>query len=327
MSELSRIIFIYQNQNMIIAKWKLKAIVQNIIALMPYKERVNYFFQKNVTKGVNLNDEYFEYKIGHARDHIDFFKVYGETNPDKTIIELGSGWYPIIPLIMFISDSGKVISLDVQSWMNKEHQITAINKIIDWHHQGKLQAYIKDINQNKWELLTQISENPERYTFESINEIIGLQLMLKDARKLDIKDSSVDLICSNNTFEHIYPDILKGILKEFQRVIKPDGVMSHFIDLSDHFAHYDKSINIYNFLKYSEKQWKIIDNSIQPQNRLRFRDYREIYHSLSIPISKEEIRSGNIEEVKSLNIHPEFSHYDIKDLAISHGYLVSKMSK
>lgn len=310
---------------MIIAKWKLKAVVQNVIALMPYKESVNYFFQKNVTKGVNLSDEYFEFKIGHAKDHINYFKTYGETGVEKKIIELGSGWYPVIPIMMYLSNTGSVISLDIQSWMNKEHQVTAINKFIQWQKAGKLKAYLKKIDSKKWDLLLDISKNESQYSFDQINKTIGLTLMLQDARNLNLEDSSIDLISSNNTFEHIYPEILSGILKEFKRVIKPNGVMSHFIDMSDHFAHFDKSITIYNFLRYSNKKWKMIDNSIQPQNRMRFKDYLEMYKYLSIPVTKEEIRKGNIDEVSSLKIHKEYSNYKPSELAISHGYIISKM--
>ena len=60
-----------------------------------------------------------------------------------------------------------------------------------------------------------------------------------------------------------------GISSKVQTDWKPDGLHSHFIDMSDHFAHMDSSISIYHFLRYSEAQWKRIDNSIQPQNRWR----------------------------------------------------------
>jgi len=310
---------------MIISKWKLKAVVQKGISFLPNNEKANYFFQKHITKGVNLNNEHFENKIGHSKDHIAFFKKHGETGPDKKIIELGSGWYPVVPIMMYLSKSGKVTSVDIQSWMTKETQLTTINKFIEWRKNGKLNSYLSDIDVDRWNYLLDISSHPENYSFESINQIIGLRLLLQDARDLQLETDSIDLICSNNTFEHIYQSILTGILKEFSRVIKPKGVMSHFIDMSDHFAHYDKDINIYNFLKYSEKSWGLIDNTIQPQNRLRFKDYLEIYKSLNIPISEECNRPGSIEQLKEIKLHEEYKDYSLEELAISHGYIVSKM--
>jgi len=84
-----------------------------------------------------------------------------------------------------------------------------------------------------------------------------------------LEDNNIQLISSNNTYEHIYPEVLGGIIQRMWALLAPGGIMSHFIDMSDHFAHMDRGIDIYNFLRFSEKQWDLIDNRIQPQNRWR----------------------------------------------------------
>lgn len=99
--------------------------------------------------------------------------------------------------------------------------------------------------------------------------------------------------------------------------------MSHFIDLSDHFAHMDSSINIYNFLRFSKRQWDVIDNSIQPQNRLRWKDYRQIYRNLDIEIREEEYRKGSVELLSAVPLDASYTSYTPAELAISHGYIVS----
>jgi ubiquinone/menaquinone biosynthesis C-methylase UbiE len=148
-----------------------------------------------------------------------------------------------------------------------------------------------------------------------------------DARKLvNVATHSIDLVHSNNTFEHVYPEILKDILREFARVTKKEGLQSHFIDMSDHFAHFDKSITIYNFLKYSCKTWdKIIDNNVQPQNRWRFAQFINLYHHLDIPVSDSIVRKGDLEALKTVKIHSEWKQYSSEELAISHCYIFSKM--
>ncbi len=310
---------------MSIPKWKLKAIVQKSISFLPKRERINYLFQKHITKGVELTDEHFGYKIQHAKDHIDFFKKYGEVGPDKKILELGSGWYPIIPILMYLTKSGKIISLDIQSWMTKSSQLTSIEKIKDWIEQGKLDLYFNNIDEQRWKILEGILSDHDKYSKDDINKIIGLEALIKDARNTGLEESSIDLICSNNTLEHIHKEVLEEILKEFRRVIKPGGVMSHFIDLSDHFAHFDKDITVYNFLKYSEQKWKLIDNKIQPQNRLRFREYKELYKKLNIPITEEKIIQGDEKELLKIKVHEEFKQYSTAELAITHGYIISKI--
>lgn len=309
-------------------KWILKAIVQKSISILPQREKVNFFFQKNITKGVQLTDEHFNNKYGHALDHIHFlssFKSEKNSNSSLNILELGSGWYPIVPIMFYLTDLGKVTSVDLQSWMNKETLFTAFKKFIEWEKSGKISLDDSQIVPEKWNTFVTVFENWDDYSYQDLKEFLGLTLIVGDARKLPFDNDSFDFICSNNTFEHIYPDVLIKILEDFKRVIKPQGLMSHFIDLSDHFAHFDTSITIYNFLKFSSSSWRLIDNSIQPQNRLRFKDYRELYASIQIPITKEEVRPGNLELLRKVKVHKTYESYSEKDLAISHGYIISLM--
>ena len=99
--------------------------------------------------------------------------------------------------------------------------------------------------------------------------------------------------------------------------------MSHFIDMSDHFAHADKSITIYNYLKYSPQEWKRIDNDVQPQNRMRIDQYKKVYNDLGINIVVEDSRPGNMDELKSVKLDSQFAAMPLVEVAKSHTYLVS----
>lgn len=305
------------------SKWILKAVVQKGISYLPAASKINYFFQKNLTGGVYLNDEYFGLKIGHAIDHFSFMRKYSAEKAERTILELGTGWYPVVPILFYLTTPGRVISIDIQDWMTRQTQQDTILKFLQWRESGKLDEIKEHIIPQHWDQLVDAAQKPGAYSKEDINRMIGLSPLLADARKLTLPDASVDFICSNNTFEHIPGSILSEILLEFKRVLQPAGVMSHFIDMSDHFAHFDSRINIYNFLKFSKKTWKILDNNIQPQNRLRHRDYLDMYMRTGLPVSHEEIREGDLQELKKIRVHPEFSGYTPQELAISHSYIVT----
>ena len=308
---------------MIISKWVIKAVVQKTISYFPWAYRINYFFQKHVTGGVSLTDEHFGLKLQHARDHYHSLQKYGGENPHRTILELGTGWYPVVPILFFLTSAGKVKSVDIRKWMTRNTMQTTLLKYLDWKERGLLDDMLPHMNQSKWEQLFDVVNNPSQYSMERINSMIGLTTLIGDARNLELDDDSVDFICSNNTFEHIPEEILRGILIEFSRVQKPGGMMNHFIDMSDHFAHFDHSITIYNFLKYSRKKWRIVDNNIQPQNRLRLRDYLDMYHDLGIPASELIPRKGSTEELGRVKVHSEFSGYSAEELAVSHTYIIS----
>jgi hypothetical protein len=311
-----------------IQKWKIKALVQKTISFLPFHRNLNYLFQKYVTGGIELSDQYWGYKITHARDHINFYSEY-ETNrlKGKTVLELGTGWYPIVPLCLFLSNAEKIISIDIQSWMTKAYQLKAIKKIIDFRENGELEKYLPVIDENRWDVLKQIIKDSRNLNKNDINNLICLESIVTDARKTGLKENSIDFICSNNTFEHINKNILFGILSEFKRIIRKDGIMSHFIDMSDHFSHYDTSITNYNFLRFSNFAWKLIDNNIQPQNRLRFIDYKRMYEKAGIPVSKELITGSQPGELKKVIISEDFKNYPDYELVITHAYIISKMFK
>jgi SAM-dependent methyltransferase len=306
------------------AKWMLKAVVQKAISYLPKKEQVNFFFQKYVTKGVYLDDQHFAYKLEAARDHLRFYDRFGtEPRQRANVLELGTGWYPIVPTVLFLAGFEQTTSIDLRRWMNPTRQRIAFTRILDYYDRGLLQAYAPDIDQERLAILREICAAPLPDDVATGNAAINLSYRVMDATSLDFPDAAFDFICSNNTFEHVFAGVLKDILKEFKRVVKPTGVMSHFVDLSDHFAHMDGSINIYNFLRFSAKQWRMIDNDIQPQNRLRWKDYRAMYTDLGIPIRHEEIRKGDTSLVAEIPLAEEFRAYTAEELAVSHGYFIS----
>lgn len=308
------------------AKWHLKAFVQKSISYLPQKEKVNHFFQKHVTKGVLLTDEHFDNKLTHAKDHINYFKQYGQFSfAESTVLELGTGWYPIVPISLFLTGFQKVISIDLMAWLTKESLTTAIQMFKVWKEKGILANYLTDLKPERWDILEELITINEAVTLTAMCEKLNFYPVVRDARRSGLKENSIQYICSNNTFEHVFEEVLKNILQEFTRVIVKEGVMSHFIDMSDHFAHFDKSINIYNFLQFTEKAWKRIDNSIQPQNRLRFQDYKQMYEQVNIPITAENYRAGDVKALRTISLAPQYQQYTEKELAISHGYLISKM--
>lgn len=300
-------------------KWILKAIVQKSISYLPNSHSINYWFQKNITKGVFLTDLYFFDRLGHAKSHLTAFSKFQHRIPE-ICLELGTGWYPVVPIAYFLSGADKIYSVDISFLTSKNRIKTTLEKFVG----NKEISDFVNIIPERWEILQNIFQQIDKLSLEEILTELKIEYLIGDARKLDLADDSVDLLSSNNTFEHVYPEILEGLLLEFKRILKQkEGVMTHFIDMSDHFAHFDQSINIYNFLQFSEKQWKWIDNDIQPQNRWRIDDFKELYKQLNIPINEETIRKGDLTALASVALNEKFAHKKLEDVAVSHCLFVS----
>lgn len=302
-------------------KWILKALVQKIISFLPLSRQINYFFQKRITKGVYLSDAYFYDRLGHAATHLKIYQEHTNLPCPAKVLEIGTGWYPIVPISLFLVGSDIIYSIDIELLTSKEKIKTTIEKFVEAFQGNKLYEF--KILPDRYKLLAQLLEDWEQHSFKSILELLHLYYVIEDARQISLPDDSIDLINSNNTFEHIYPKILFPILKEFKRIIKKsNGVMSHFIDMSDHFAHFDKSISIYNFLKFSDLQWRWIDNSIQPQNRLRIYDYYQMFEKLKLPVHLETKREGNVAELIQTGVHSKYQHFDLNEVAVSHCHFI-----
>jgi hypothetical protein len=302
-------------------KWILKALIQKAISWLPDGHRINYLFQQYVTKGVRLTNEYLEDKLIHFSYHRRFFAEGNLPAEGKTVLELGAGWYPIVPVCFFLEGAERIITVDIVPFLSAEKVRQALMAFVRLKEEGRLQQYVEPLA-SRWGTLEDLCDEKD-LNLPALLERLHIRYLVADARSLPLESDSIDLISSNNTFEHIYPEILEDILLEFKRVLRPGGMMSHFIDMSDHFAHLDNSITIYNFLRFSERQWSLIDNSIQPQNRWRLLQYRALYEKLDIPIHKEENRPGDLAALRSVPVHSEFSKMGETELAISHSYLVS----
>jgi len=306
-------------------RWVLKAIVQKSISYLPLSNKINYFFQKYVTKGLALSDEYFFDRLEHARNHIRSYQQFAHNAAPLASLEIGTGWYPIVPIALFLIGCERIFSLDISLHTSKKLLQATLKKFLDYSKDGKLNYYL-DFQPERLEILSHLLNSSDDLHLNELLKRLNITYLIGDARSIALPDNSVDLVNSNNTFEHIYPEILSSILKEFRRVVKKHGgVMSHFIDMSDHFAHFDKSISIYNFLRFSDRQWKWIDNSIQPQNRLRIDDYMKMYAELDIPISELRCRQGNVELLKTLPLAERFQSKSLEETAKSHCHIVSFM--
>ena len=304
--------------------WKIKAIIQKTISFLPYNHKVNYLFQKYITKGVRLTDELLEDKLLHCSNHLKAFEQFAAPNAtlNKTL-EIGTGWFPIVPIGLYLSGAKHITTVDLTPLLRIDNVQTTLKKVIEYYENGKLQTFLPNIKTERWTTFCEIAKQAEHAQhYESILEALHIRPLVADARNLPFADTSIDFITSNNTFEHIYEPILLDILREFRRISHSETLMSHFIDMSDHFAHLDKKITIFNFLKFSSKQWQTIDNTIQPQNRLRINEHRLLLEKTDFKLLDEQNRIGSLSELQSIKLDECFANFLTEDILVTHSLQV-----
>ena len=302
--------------------WTLKAAIQKAISLAPASHRVNYLFQRYVTGGVELNERFLDDRLTHLRSHLKGYREIASRPHPRSTLELGTGWYPVVPVALFLAGAETIHTVDITPLTTRERILATVDALLERHRSGRLSEYLF-VHPERARALEALRADADGLSGDALLERLGVRLLVTDARDLPLADGTVDLIHSNNTFEHVPPAILASILSEFDRVAAPGSVQSHFIDMSDHFAHLDKSITIYNYLRFSERAWKLIDNDVQPQNRLRYADYRRMYDELGLPVVREFHRPGDVAALQSVPLHRRYRDRDPAELAISHCHLYS----
>ena len=290
--------------------WKYKALLQMIFSNVPLGERLNYFFQRHVTKSLPTTDSKFTDIVSIAKEHIDIVeRYYHRPLGSATFYEFGSGWDLIIPLAFYTFGVQCQILVDIRNLLRPE----LVNDSIEKYQRIRLNPVLR--------------RKPDRYIDAQQPDLVPLLKKYYgidyrapcDARHTEIASCSIDCITSTSTLEHIPPQDIQKILEECYRILRDDGIMSFQIDYQDHYSYFDRDLSVYNFLQYSDKAWMWFSPSLGYQNRLRHRDYIDLFQKVGFEVIAECRKDGTETDLKTisrLSLDGKYSAYSLPELAV-----------
>jgi SAM-dependent methyltransferase len=284
-----------------VSSWIAKAVVQKTASALPWGwgYSANDFFRRHVTKGADLSDQVFKERSTAAARHVEA----GLSFRDQPVLELGTGWYPVVPVALYLCGFSSITSVDLVQHLNEEGLRKVVGRFTDLEDREALRELLPHYEPDRIDRLRKFLEDTSR---PLVPANVCLTLMTGDASRLPFSDRHAGFILSNSVMEHIYPEVLRPILVEFRRLLRPDGRMSHVIDLSDHFSHSDDKITPYNFLRFSDRAWRMIDNSIQSQSRLRVDDYRALFTDTGWVSTNETTNPGDVDLLSRVRLDHRF---------------------
>lgn len=301
-------------------RWKAKAAVQGALSLLPRPHRANLLLQQHVTRSLDFDDAYFLQKFRHVAPHAELIHGIDAGGSGPTVLDLGTGWYPIVPLGLWLSGAGEVHSVDLNDHVTRHRVLDTARRYLALDAEGLLDGLRPD----RVAVLRDVVEAPGERSGHELLGALGVKTFVGDARGLPLGDGAVHLFTSNNTLEHIPPDVLQGILTEFRRVARSDAVMQHFIDLADHYAGFDRSITVYNFLRFNERAWRRYNNKLHYQNRLRVNDYRALHEAAGWLVTAEKNGSKPVTDLHSVPLDDQWATYSEDDLRVCKSLMTSR---
>ena len=267
--------------------WKIKALLQRAISMLPHGVSFElYYLIQRACGTLRSVDPIAGFEDGIRL--IAGIEHAGGCVRGKTILEVGTGRRINVPLAFWLCGADRTITVDLNPYLKP--------RLI-----GEDLQHIRENPDAVMAVFGARAKSPEfqrRFAIlaEGALDVPTLMAMAgisyiapRNARSLPLPDDSIDYHISNNTLEHIPPDVLRDILVEGKRVVKDGGLLVHRVDFSDHFSEVDDQITTVNFLRYSEEQWQgYSGNRYNYHNRLRIDELEAIIGHTGLIIVGEQ---------------------------------------
>ena len=144
----------------------------------------------------------------------------------------------------------------------------------------------------------------------------GLRCDLSDRRTAiipRIPAASVDLIFSQAVLEHVRRHEFAEVAAQMHRILKPDGIASHQVDLRDHLG------GGLNNMRIASRWWEteLMAGSGFYTNRIRFSEMSICSSRLDFTVEMVSTQRWDEPPISSDKLAPEFRHFAGEDLLIS----------
>jgi SAM-dependent methyltransferase len=285
-------------------RWLAKAMLQDVLSHTPGGERLNYVLQRRILHTLPLSAEGFRGKASRALEHFAAFRQFVGVEPAAaSFYEFGAGWDLTIPLTYYALGVERQTLVDVRPLARLE--------LVE-HTIGMFDQFGVAADQPLRPL-----GRPHVGSVEELRERFGIEYLApRDAGDTGLPSGSFDFISSTDTLEHIPERDLRRVLAECRRLLKTDGVLSSRVDLEDHYSHFDRSLSDFNFLRFGDRTWHLLNPPLHYQNRLRYPDYLRLLRGTGFELLAERTSRVSDSELERLRLAPRFRGYSLDELAV-----------
>jgi hypothetical protein len=285
--------------------WKAKIAAQFVLAHLPFGERLNNRLQV-------MNGRFGPERIRKVFvDRVAIFERLANHIPlkDAVIVEVGTGWELLDPMLMFIFGAKAIYTYDHVRHLR--FPLAKKNIAQMWDLRDLLLS--QSANLDRLKILTQATNLEQLLSTANVHYVAP-----GDAALTGLPNQTVDLFFSISVLEHVPPRVLTALIAESKRILKPSGLGFHIIDPGDHYAEFGTSK--VNFLQYSDRIWDFfVQNKISYHNRLRAKEFIEAFEKQGAIFQTADLRTEE-QSLAALDagllIDQRFSAFTKQELAV-----------
>lgn len=282
------------------------AVVRGVLPFQPTLRRV-----KRWLKPYDDNPANSDFCITNGLEQLRVLKRADVAVRGMTVLEFGSGWLPLIPMLFRLAGAERLVMTDIVRLMDDRTTARA---------RQLLAGRIADI--------AAVLEQPEAALLAALEQPFVADYLVPWDPEQHMPES-VDIVLSRAVLEHVPEPQIRFFLAQFRRILRPDGVMCHVIDNSDHWQHKDRSLSRIDFLRYEDDAlvWRLAQLNEQAfQNRLRHGDYAAMMEEAGFTLlsSEGDPDTRCLEDLATLPLSNRFRGRDPRDLAILSSTFVAR---
>lgn len=285
--------------------------MQTVLSRTPGGHRLNYLLSRYVSGQVPPTEATFRRDVEFAAQYLAAFRKHGARPIEEgAFYEFGAGWNLIAPLTFYSMGANRQRVVDLRRLLRPELVALTVERL------NRLAERSEGLR------LLHGFDGPlrERSLGKVMHDNCGIDYSAPfDARNTGWTSGSVDYITATKVLANIPEPDLRKIITECHRILRHDGLAAFVVDYRDHYAYTDSSIGPYNFLQFSDEEWRRWNPGLHYQNRLRRSDYMAVFDQAGFEIVEQvdaKPDTAILASLDRLHLSPRFASYDLEEIRV-----------
>jgi hypothetical protein len=302
-------------------RWLLKVGAFKVLGTLPGGEAIYHFLQQKVTRSIAVTDGRVSQKIQVGMEYLDFVgRVFNVQDfSGITHVDIGAGWMPTIPLLFYSVGFERQLLCDIRRHM----RVGVVSDVI---------CSFREVVSRERSVATRCKRMPPLVgpgvTLDSHFTQLGIRYITPYHINDLLKDKHAKLITCTQVLMHLNKEQLSALLQTIASSLKYGGIFITTIHLYDLWSDFDKSLSRYQKWKYSDFAWEnLINSRMISFNRFTASEYKRLFEENGLEIVEfrvDEPTATDLEELKSIKVHKQFSQVPQRELGAKWLFLVAK---
>ena len=272
--------------------WRLVVVKKALLALVPFGDSLRRAKRRRVGYLPDIGN--LETTLENYANICTAARDAGRPVAGARVLEIGSGWFPVIPIMLWLDGARDIVMTDFNPHMDEVTFAAAL---------GYLRERFPE--RSALRVIHRLSDFPVRY--------------LAPFAAPDLADASIDLVVSCAVLEHIEPEAITTLLASLRPKLARGGRMVHLVDHSDHLQHLDRGLSQVNFLSWGSGRHDLINRLIgEGENRLRHHQYPPIFERAGLELVSEQgdPHPAALRSLQGLRLAPPFDGMSPEQLSV-----------